>query len=207
MGSARGVDAVVVGAGPNGLIVVDLASGRSWRKLTGHPAMRPVDGFLAIIEGRPLAGLAIGADGIAISADGERLYVCPLSSRRLYSVAVDALADEQASDEAVAATLEDHGEKGASDGLESDADGRIYASNYEQGAILVRQRGGEWEALVHRADLVFVDTLSVAADGHIYYTVNQVHRQPLLQGGDDLRERPYGLMRTPIEGAPVRLRR
>jgi sugar lactone lactonase YvrE len=195
------------GAGPNGLIVVDLASGRSWRKLTGHPTMRPVDGFVAVIEGRPMAGLAIGADGIAISADGERLYVCPLSSRRLHSVSVEALADEEASDEAVAATLQDHGEKGASDGLESDADGRIYASNYEQGAILVRQPGGDWEALVHRADLVFVDTLSVAADGHIYYTVNQVHRQPLLQGGTDLRERPYALLRTPIEGAPVRLRR
>jgi sugar lactone lactonase YvrE len=195
------------GAGPNGLIVVDLASGRSWRKLTGHPTMRPVDGFVAIIEGRPIAGLAIGVDGIAISADGERLYVCPLSSRRLHSVSVEALADEEAGDDAVAATLEDNGEKGASDGLESDADGRIYASNYEHGAIFVRQPGGDWEALVHRADLVFVDTLSVAADRHIYYTVNQVHRQPFLQGGNDLRERPYALLRTPIEGAPVRLRR
>jgi sugar lactone lactonase YvrE len=194
-----------VGLGPTGLIIVDLASGRSWRKLTGHPAMLPVDGFLATIEGRPMA-LGVGVDGIAISADGERLYVCPLASRRLFSVSVDALADEDASDEAVATTLEDHGEKGASDGLESDADGRIYASNYEQGAILVRQPDGAWEALVYRADLVFVDTLSVAADGHIYYTVNQVHRQPLLQGGNDLRERPYGLLRTPIEGAPVRLR-
>jgi sugar lactone lactonase YvrE len=195
-----------VGLGPTGLIVVDLASGRNWRKLTGHPAMLPVDGFVAIIEGRPMA-LGIGVDGIAISADGERLFVCPLASRRLFSVSIDALADEQASDEEVAATLEDHGEKGASDGLESDAEGRIYASNYEHGAILVRQPGGEWEPLVQRSDLVFVDTLSVAADGHIYFTVNQVHRQPLLQGGNDLRERPYGLMRTPIDGTPVRLRR
>jgi sugar lactone lactonase YvrE len=192
--------------GPSGIIVVDLASGRSWRKLHDHPTTRAVDGFMAIIEGRPLAGLSVSADGIAISADGERLYYCPLSSRRLYSASVEALYDEQASDDAVAATVEDHGEKGASDGLESDADGCIYASNYEQGAILVRRPGGDWEALVHRADLVFVDTLSVAADGHIYYTVNQVHRQPAFQGGTDLRERPYALMRTPIQGAPVRLR-
>ncbi|WP_196807442.1 L-dopachrome tautomerase-related protein [Candidatus Solirubrobacter pratensis] len=195
-----------VGLGPTGLIVVDLASGRSWRKLTGHPAMLPVDGFLAIIEGRPLP-LGIGVDGIAISADGDRLFVCPLASRRLLSVSVDALANEDADDDEVAATLEDHGEKGASDGLESDADGRVYASNYEHGAILVRQPGGEWETLVHREDLLFVDTLAVAADGHIYYTVNQVHRQPAFQGGNDLRERPYALMRTPIQGAPVRLRR
>jgi sugar lactone lactonase YvrE len=192
--------------GPSGIIVVDLASGRSWRKLNDHPSTRAVDGFIAIIEGRPLAGLSVGSDGIAISADGERLYYCPLSSRRLYSASAEALYDQQASEDAVAATVEDHGEKGASDGLESDADGRIYASNYEQGAILVRQPGGEWEALVHRTDLVFVDTLAVAADGHIYYTVNQVHRQPVFQGGTDQRERPYALMRTPVEGAPVRLR-
>ena len=192
--------------GPSGIIVVDLASGRSWRKLNDHPSTRAVDGFVAIIEGRPLTGLSVGADGIAISADGERLYYCPLSSRRLYSASVEALYDEQSSDDAVAATVEDHGEKGASDGLESDADGRIYASNYEQGAILVRPPGGDWEALVHRSDLVFVDTLSVAADGHIYYTVNQVHRQPAFQGGADLRERPYALMRTPVEGDRVRLR-
>jgi sugar lactone lactonase YvrE len=193
--------------GPSGIIVVDLASGRSRRRLSGHPSTRAVDGYVAIIEGRPMAGLIVGSDGIAISADGERLYYCPLSSRRLYSASVEALYDEQAGDDEVAATVEDHGEKGAADGLESDADGRIYASNYEQGAILVREPGGEWQALVHRADLVFVDTLSVAADGHVYYTVNQVHRQPAFQGGTDLRERPYALMRTPVEGGPVRLRR
>jgi sugar lactone lactonase YvrE len=104
-------------SGPSGIIVVDLASGRSWRKLTDHPSTRPVDGFVAIIEGRPLAGLSVSADGIAISADGERLYYCPLSSRRLYSASVEALYDEQAGDDTVAATVEDHGEKGASDGL------------------------------------------------------------------------------------------
>ena len=37
--------------GPNGIIVVDLASGRSWRKLTGHPSVRAEPGFTAVIEG------------------------------------------------------------------------------------------------------------------------------------------------------------
>src|ERR687889_1937827 len=60
--------------GPSGIIVVDLATGRSWRKLHGHPSTRAVDGYVAIIEGRPVAGLSVGADGIAISADGARLY-------------------------------------------------------------------------------------------------------------------------------------
>ena len=38
--------------------------------------------------------MKVGADGIAISADGQRLFYTPLVSRKLYSVSVDALADE-----------------------------------------------------------------------------------------------------------------
>lgn len=74
----------------------------------------------------------MGANGIAISADGARLYYCPLANRRLYSVATDALVDRSLDDSAVAATVVDEGDKGGgADGLESDAAGHIYATNYE----------------------------------------------------------------------------
>lgn len=124
------------GAGPNGIIVVDLSSGKSWRRLHDHPSTRPEPGFLPLVEGRPLREtkpsgevkpLSLGSDGIAIGHDGKRLYYCPLVSRKLYSVSVDALVDGRQTDEQVAATVIDHGEKGASDGLESDEKGRIYA--------------------------------------------------------------------------------
>jgi sugar lactone lactonase YvrE len=101
--------------GPNGLIVVDLASGEAWRRLHEHPstkAVRPPD-FLPIVEGavfmeRPADGPAkpvlMGADGIAIAADGSRIYYRPLASRRWYSVDAGALADRTVSDDDVAAT-------------------------------------------------------------------------------------------------------
>jgi sugar lactone lactonase YvrE len=129
--------------GPNGIIVVDLASGESWRKLHDHPSTKaePPSSCLPIVEGQPLMErqsdgtvkpMKMGADGIAISADGSRLYYCPLISRRLYSVAVDALADRSLDDEAVAITVIDEGDKGGgADGLESDAAGYLYATNYE----------------------------------------------------------------------------
>jgi sugar lactone lactonase YvrE len=193
------------GEGEGGLIVVDLASGECRRRLHDHPTVRVEPGFLAIIGGHPVAGLAMASDGIAIGAGGERLFYCPFGSRRLYSVAVDALADPSASDEEIAATVADHGEKGASDGLESDAEGRVYATNYEHGAILRRDAGGTWETLVHQPELLFVDTLSLAGDGHLYFTVNQLHRQPSYNDGQDLREPPYAVMRTPVDARPVRL--
>lgn len=192
---------------PMGLIVVDLASGRAWRRLSGHPSVKPDPDHLAVIHGQPIEGLLMGSDGIAISADASRLYYCPLASRHLYSVDAALLADSDASDDQVAATVQDHGEKGGSDGLETDDGGRIYATNYEHGAILRTSDAGEsWEAVAHRPDMLFVDTLAVATDRHLYFTVNQLHLQPQYQGGKDLRKPPYALMRVAIDAGPVRRR-
>ena len=190
-----------LGEGPGGIIVVNLETGACHRALHDHPSTRIEEGYLAIIEGQPLPGLAMTSDGIAISHDGERLYYCPFGGRRLYSASVEALIAGEAED-----TVRDHGQKGSSDGLESGADGSIFATNYEQGAILRRTPEGEWEAVVRDAGLLFVDTLAVAADGFIYYTVNQLHRQPDYQGGEDRRKKPCHVMRSKVDVAPVRLR-
>src|SRR4051795_9776566 len=79
------------GEGPGGIIVVDLESGRCHRALHDHESVRITPGYLAVIEGEPVPGLAMASDGIAISADGERLYYCPFGARRLYSASVEAL--------------------------------------------------------------------------------------------------------------------
>jgi len=202
--------------GPNGIIVVDLASGRSWRRLNNHPSTKAVPGFLPTVEGQPLMNrpangvsspIQIGADGIAISSDGGRLFYTPLASRELYSVSINALANEQLSEQQVAATVVNHGDKGgASDGLESDAQDRVYLTNYEHNAIQRRLANGMIETLVHDPRVLWPDTLSVAQNGYLYFTVNQLHRQPRFHRGRDLRQKPYTLFRTRIEAQPVLLR-
>jgi len=204
--------------GPNGIIVVDLASGESWRRLHDHPSTKPEDlaTFLPVVEGRPFLdpqpdgslkpGSAMGSDGIAISADSSRLYYCPLGSRQLYSVATDLLLDRTADDEAVAASVLDEGNKGGgADGLESDADGRVYATNYEHNAVLRLRTDGRWETVVHDPRLLWPDTLSVASNGYLYVTANQLHRQARYQQGQDLRRRPFSLFRVRIDAGPVLL--
>ncbi len=203
--------------GANGIIVVDLASGESWRKLHDHPSTKAeaLSSFRPIVEGRPFLErqpdgktkpMQMGSDGIAISADGSRLYYCPLASRRLYSVAIDALVDRSIDDSAVAATVIDEGDRGgASDGLETDAAGYIYSTNYEHNAVLRRRSGGEWETVVHDPRLLWPDTMSVAADGYLYVTANQLHRQAKYQKGKDLRQKPYTLFRVRIDAQPVLL--
>lgn len=199
--------------GPNGIVVVDLATGRSWRRLNDHPSTKAEPNFLPNVEGQPLMArqpgqppqhLKLGADGIAISADGQRLFYCALASRKLYSVSVDALVNEQLSDAQVAATVIDHGDKGGgSDGLETDAQNRIYLTNYEQNAIQRRLPNGLIETLVHDPRVLWPDTLSVAADGYLYFTANQLHRQARFHNGKDLRQKPYSLFRTRIKAQPI----
>ena len=208
--------------GPNGIIVVDLASGKSYRQLHDHPSTKAeqIQTFLPIVEGRPLLehqpdgsvkqGAGMGADGIAISSDGARLYYCPLGSRKLYSVDTDALADQSLGDrEKVGVTVNDEGDRGgAADGLESDAAGYIYSTNYEHNAILRRRSGGgQWETIAHDPRLLWPDTLSLAADGYLYVTANQLHRQARFHKGHDLRRKPYTLFRIRIDAQPVLLRK
>lgn len=205
--------------GPNGIIVVDLASGESWRRLHEHPSTKAeeLQTFLPIVEGRPFLedepdgsvkqGAGMGSDGIAISADGARLYYCPLGSRKLYSVDTDALVNRSLDERQVSATVIDEGDRGgASDGLESDAAGYIYSTNYEHNAILRRHPDGKWDTVTHDPRLLWPDTLSLAADGYLYVTANQLHRQARYQKGLDLRRKPYTLFRVRIDAQPVLLR-
>lgn len=204
-------------SGPNGLIVVDLATGDSWRRLHDHPAtkaLKPAD-LRMVVEGEQfversedgsVSPVTMGADGIAISADGARLFWCPLASRRLWSVSTDALVDRDLDDEAVAATVVDEGDKGSGgDGMETDAAGRLYVTDGEHNAIHQRHPDGTWETVVHDDRLLWPDPLSVAADGHVYVTANQLHRQAKYRGGADERRKPYVLFRTHIDAGPVQL--
>ena len=205
--------------GPNGIIVADLGSGSSWRELHNHPSTRAegLKTFLPIVEGRPFlehqpdgsvkSGAAMGADGIAISSDGARLYYCPLGSRKLYSVSTDALANKSLDEQKVGATVVDEGDRGgAADGLESDVAGYIYSTNYEHNAILRRGPDGKWDTLVHDPRLLWPDTLSLATDGYLYVTANQLHRQARFnKEGSDLRRKPYTLFRIKVDAQPVLL--
>lgn len=199
----------------NGIIVVDLASGRSFRRLSGHSSVRPIPGFVPVVEGAPLffvnargekQYLKVGVDGIAISADGKHLYYCPLSSRKLYSVSTDALCDRSKSEAEVEKTVCEVVEKGASDGLESDSQGRIYASDYEHNAIHRYGLDGHHQTVVCDPRVLWPDTLCLASDGYLYFTANQLHRQPGFNGGHDKREKPYVLFRVKVDGKPILLK-
>jgi sugar lactone lactonase YvrE len=199
--------------GSNGIIVVDLASGKSWRRLNDHPSTKADPAFVGIAEGdvmlqrepgKPPKKPNFGSDGIAISPDGKTLYYCPLASRHLFSVSVDALADQSKSDQDVATTVTDLGEKGgASDGLESDQQNRVYLTDYEHDAIRRRYPDGRIETLAHDPRILWPDTMSLGADGFLYFTANQLDRMARFHDGNDLRQPPYVLFKLKVDATRI----
>ena len=200
----------------NGIIVLNLKTGASVRRLGGHPSVKPEPGFVPVVEGLPLLerkhGLSpqkpkLGSDGIAISPDGKTLYYCPLVSRHLYAVSTDSLRDMSKTEADVEKTVQDLGIKGASDGLETDAKGNIYATDYQNHQIKIGKAGGEFKTFVVSPRVYdWPDTMSVAGDGYLYWTANQLQRQPSYHNGKDLRVRPYKMFRVRAAGPPVELK-
>ena len=201
--------------GPNAIIVVDLATGKSWRRLNQHSSVLSEDQFLMFAEGRPVYQTTPGyppkavnfaADGIAISADGKTLYYCPINGTKLYAVSTDMLRDRSKSDSQVAATVRIVTGKMPSDGLESDASGSVYMTDPVTDSIhRWNPSTGLTETLIHDPHLLWPDTMSLSDDGFLYVTSNQLHRQPTMHNGQDLRQRPYQLFRFKVDAKPVRL--
>jgi sugar lactone lactonase YvrE len=198
--------------GRNAIVVVDLGTGEAWRRLENHPSVHPDPDFVPWVWGEPvymnpgqnqtITNVGFGADGIALSADGETLYYSPVATRNLYSVPTALLRDR--SPYAVQksnAAVQLRGTKGVSDGMETDSNGLIYAGNVENNEIVVfNPETGLFESFVRDPRFSWTDTMSVAADGYLYFTENQLWLSSSYQGGVDKRKKPWVVFRVPLKG-------
>ncbi|KAI8629150.1 major royal jelly protein-domain-containing protein [Xylariaceae sp. FL1651] len=196
-------------SGQNAIIIVDLGSGESWRHLSLTKAVRSESQFLPFVWGQPGyssdAGMPytffpFGSDGIALSADSETLYWCPLASRYLYSAPTARLRDRAPASELLAQqSVVNHGQKGVSDGLETDSNDMIYVGNMEANAVNVFiPSNGTTLPFVRDPRINWVDTMSVATDGYLYFTVNQLNFGSSTWPGTDRRVRPFALFRAQL---------
>ncbi|MGG3916033.1 L-dopachrome tautomerase-related protein [Rossellomorea vietnamensis] len=198
--------------GPGGIIVLDLENGNAFRRLTGANSTSPDPYFIPKVEGKVLMNrnkdggtspFRLASDGIAISPNGKVLYFCPLTSRHLYSIPTEVLRDRNIPDMDLPYHVEYWGEKGASDGMITDAKGAVYAGDYENNSIRKIWPNGTMETIAHDPRILWPDTFSIGPDGYLYVIVNQLHRQARFHYGKDLRQKPYSLLRMKIGEFPA----
>ncbi|MFT9016740.1 MAG: L-dopachrome tautomerase-related protein [Acetobacter sp.] len=186
------------------LVVVDLATGRQRRVLEGTVSVLADPGYQTVLDGRVLPFTPKtptfpggGADGITLSQDSSRLYYAPLASRRLYSLPTAQLADFSVSSASLAKMVVDEGEKGAADGLATDAWGRIYTTAADHDAIFRRNTDGSFDLVASDPRFVWPDGI-FADNRYVYVVLGQWTRLPRFHNGHDMRKPPFLIARMPI---------
>ncbi|WBO21313.1 L-dopachrome tautomerase-related protein [Sphingomonas abietis] len=186
------------------LVVVDLATGAQRRVLADDKSIKADPGFMTMLDGRVLKAdpqhptfPGGGVDGLALNKDASRLYYAPLSSHRLYSLPTALLADPSKDDAQLASAVVDEGEKGAADGLASDAWGRLYTTASDHDAVFRRNLDGGFDLIARDPRFVWPDGI-FADDRFVYVVLGQWTRLPRFHGGQDLRKPPFLIARMPI---------
>lgn len=222
--SGKGVAYIVDSSdeGRNGFIVLDLGTGKSWRRLTQHPSTLHVyrnrpsylgQPFYQITKGQSRDFTLEGFDGLALSPDGEWAYYAPLNSNYLYRVPTsyllvdDSGPNPQYAESAAADNVQDLGQKGSqTNGFEADTNGIIYLAAPEQNAVLTyNPTTKRMQTFVRDPRLFWIDSIVIADDGYLYGNVNQLPDQKSWQNGTDQRHKPGFMFRAKLPNGGTRI--
>ena len=189
------------------IIVIDMETGRARRVLEGSAFTRAedtpmvIDGREILLGGNPAK---IGINPITIDPTNTWVYFAPMTGSAMYRIQTRDLLDESLDDAALEARVERYGDKPISDGSTVDAAGNVYITAMTDNAIGVTRADGTYEVLFQSdEDLPWPDGFSMGADGFVYATINELHRSPVLNGGEDASVGMYRIVRFPALGTAV----
>jgi pimeloyl-ACP methyl ester carboxylesterase/sugar lactone lactonase YvrE len=176
--SPDGKTGYITDSGTRGaIIVVDLATGKGFRALDGHPSTQIDKTVKVEIDGKPLVRPdgrqpAFASDGIAISHDGRTLYWQALTGKTLYSIdTAKLIADVSEADRAAA--VKTVATTHVADGLWMSKAGTLYLTSPTDYSI-TRLVGSNVEPVLTDKRLRWPDTFSEGPDGTIFVTASHI---------------------------------
>ena len=174
-----------------GIIVLKLEDDKQYKILSNHYSVFPDQSFFLHIEKEPVnnstSPMMTGADGIALSCDGDALYYCPLSGRMLYSILTKDILKAIEENQLNNITVYEGFKKEASDGLLASSNGYLYMTGIETGSIyvsktieqdLLRFNYKNFESFEGNITTMWPDTLAIH-DGYLYFVSNQLNNFPI----------------------------
>jgi len=193
-------------AATSALIVLDLDTGRARRVLQGSAFTTPedidmvIDGSVVELGGGPAR---IGANPISVDPTNEWVYFAPMTATSMYRVRTTDLLDTSLSQSDLAARVERYGDKPVSDGTTVDAAGNVYITSITEDAVGVTRPDGSYEILHHADTMSWPDGFAMGVDGFVYVTINELHRSPVLNGGENATQGEFAILRFPALGRAV----
>jgi len=191
--------------GKPAVAALDLETGRTRRVIEDHPSVLPEDGVTPVMEGEPVVQensegeyepIRAGLDGITIDPAFEWVYYCGITTESVYRVRAAHLLDESLTADELDDRIERYGDKAVCDGITVDTAGNVYITDMTNNAIGVTRPSGEYEVIARDDDqFLWPDGFCCGPDGHIYFTVTQLHRAPPFNRGTEESYHPFRLFR------------
>lgn len=191
--------AYLTDSGHGGIVVLDIAQKRAWRKLDGNKSVLGDPSVLVVIKGQSLKEpngkpTIMNSDSIELSKDGNTLYYKPINSKTLWSVPTAALrsqtGDAASQVKAVASNLF------PTDGLWMDAKGRIYLSDVEHNAVRRLKADGSTELIAQSTAMDWPDTFAEDGSGNLYVSASRLDEGPRFHKGYSARgNNPYQIFK------------
>ncbi|MBW4056085.1 MAG: hypothetical protein HIU83_11935 [Proteobacteria bacterium] len=200
-----GAFAYITDSGTGAIIVLDLATETSRRRLSGHQSTKAEPGYVPVIGGKELRDEngrvpQINVDGLALDSSGEYLYYHALTARTLYRIKASVLKNFAISEEQLGGYVERVTETGAVDGMLMDSDGDLYLTALEKNAILrYRPAGDILETIIQDDSIQWPDSMDISPDNYLYFTASQIHLMPRFNYGRDMRIHPYTLFKIGLD--------
>lgn len=192
-------DAIYIAdTGIESIIAVNLKTGQARRLLAGSKFTKAeelnmvIDDKLVEMNGKPAR---LGINPITIDSQNEYLYWGAMSGSAVYRIKTDDLNDLSLTDSMLAERIEYYGEKPVSDGITIDDVGNVYITSITDDSIGFTQPDGSYKTLFQQDTLSWPDGFAVGPDNYIYVTVNELHRSPGLNNGQNNSKGEFKVMR------------
>lgn len=196
--------AFITDSGLGAIVVVDLATNTARRLLADHPSTKAEEGVVPVVGGRPLQfpdgkPAVIHSDGLALDHAGGWLYWQALTARTLYRLSVGALVDATVPPESLETLVENLGRSPVTDGMECDAQGRLYFSALEHDAVVVRMPDGSYRTAAAQPSIAWPDSFAWGRDGWLFFTTSQIHLSEWFSPQTAPPTTPYRVWKTRVQ--------
>ncbi|CAN7546009.1 L-dopachrome tautomerase-related protein [Pseudorhodoferax sp. LjRoot39] len=190
-----------------GLIVVDFALGQARRVLDKHPGLQVEPAVQVVSHGAevwPGNPLLLGINGIALSPDARTLYWTVTTGTRARSVPTAVLRTTTSNDAQIAAAIQDLGPVGGNtDGIVTDAEGRLYITDVtHNGIVRYDPRTQTMSLLASDEGVQWPDTPALLPGGDLVFTSSALNKH--FAGAVRSGEERYELWRLPLDGRKTR---
>lgn len=188
--------AYVTDSGLGGLIVHDLSTGKTLRRLSGYKEMLAAPTTTTTTTTAPPSGTTQNkhktpkSDMIEVSQDGAWIYWAPPPGP-LRRIKTDLLRDESIPDAELATHVEHVADIPTSGGCTMDTLGNFYLSDLGNKRIVLLSPSGQKVVLASNPDLVSPDGSFIGADRRLYVPAPQTERTQLFGNPKDLTKQPF----------------